>query len=46
MTNNKTFNRLYNLRIIVKHDYQCGLISKKTLEHQLKRLNNLLSIYI
>lgn len=46
MTNNKTFNRLFTLRIIVKYDFQCGEISKKTKEHQLERLNKLMSIFI
>lgn len=46
MKTKENFKRLYNLRITVKYDSQCGDISKKTKEHQLDRLNKLMSIYI
>ena len=46
MKTKENFKRLYNLRIDVKYHFQSGFISKKTKEHQLNRLNNLLSIYI
>ena len=46
MKSKENFKRLYNLRITVKYDFQCGDISKKTKEHQLDRLNKLMSIYI
>jgi len=46
MKTNEKFRRLYNLRITVKYNFQCGEIYKKVKEHQLNRLNNLMSIYI
>jgi len=46
MKSKENFKRLYNLRISVKYSCQCGEISKTTKEHQLNRLNNLMSIYI
>lgn len=46
MKTKENFKRLYNLRITVKYDFQCRDISKKTKEHQLDRLNKLMSIYI
>jgi hypothetical protein len=46
MKTKENFKRLYNLRITIKYGFQCGDISKKTKEHQLDRLNKLMSIYI
>lgn len=45
-TNNKIFDRLFNLRLKVKYDFQCGLISKKTKKHQIEKLNKLMEVFI
>ena len=46
MEKNKIFMKLYNMRLDVKYEFQCGRISKKTKIHQLNRLNKLMAVFI